>query len=618
LENETQKLRRQVEKEHKRADELETRSERIVREKHELLLKIRDLEQERNSKIRNEEFDKAAAERARDEARATMQQLEREYRDTVRDLTNARVESNRQVEKLEQELSKKNEHLQNTQSELEEMKRKHTTQNAIHESLRQTIRDLESVVMTLRGQSPRKMSRSPSPTRRKHRSPSAFARFPKRKSWDSKPFPGGHLKRSQSVSSRHDVEKINNKVVDAAIITKATMEEDLSSESLADELAALSTRTSKEEEEEKENEKEKLEKNEENEEKDNEKTSFSSSLVTFLNIQCDEAASLVKADKTTDSTTTTTTTTTITNPKTSKDNVPKRRKSKTSASLVHQMLQEATSMAHTFKGDYLEIVTHRQALLRHRIHSAGGSVQERLLFSSVVVRLIQPSKIVGFFSSEARQWRRVLVLTNHALYEMSDLLSLTVRRRVPLSSICTVALMTDSHDVFALLRRTSYDRVYQTMRRTELVVRIMQACKHLRDQEEQQRGGNSSDGRRKDSVRLTVAQAQRQVDLGEMSRQEYDAVVRSCARHHHHNTRRFITPVRLNKCTTTRAQVRSISFLRMPGSPHQMLKWLDLSVRCVRLSFPLQQNYWSITIVSILHEKIDDDICIQMCVYICV
>ena len=50
-------------------------------------------------------------------------------------------------------------------------------------------------------------------------------------------------------------------------------------------------------------------------------------------------------------------------------------------------------------------------------------MQERLLFSSVVVRLIQPSKIVGFFSSEARQWRRVLVLTNHALYEMSDVLT---------------------------------------------------------------------------------------------------------------------------------------------------------------------------------------------------
>ena len=204
------------------------------------------------------------------------------------------------------------------------------------------------------------------------------------------------------------------------------------------------------------------------------------------------------------------------------------------------MLQEATALAHTFKGDYLEIVTHRQALLRHRIHSAGGSVQERLLFSSVVVRLIQPSKIVGFFSSEARQWRRVLVLTNHALYEMSDVLSLQVRRRVPLSSICTVALMTDSHDVFALLRRTSYDRVYQTMRRTELIVRIMQACENLRDRHDRVSDEESISGkRRKDSVRYTVSQAQKQVDSGEMSRQEFDAVVRSCARH---QTRRYTKP----------------------------------------------------------------------------
>jgi hypothetical protein len=267
---------------------------------------------------------------------------------------------------------------------------------------------------------------------------------------------------------------------------------------------------------------------EEEEEKPKKKSEESSSLVSFLNKQCDEAASLVKADNSTSTATTTPTS----SPTTS--NKPKRRKSKTSASLVHQMLQEATALAHTFKGDYLEIVTHRQALLRHRIHSAGGSVQERLLFSSVVVRLIQPSKIVGFFSSEARQWRRVLVLTNHALYEMSDVLSLQVRRRVPLSSICTVAMMTDSHDVFALLRRTSYDRVYQTMRRTELVVRIMQACKNLQ--------GLHDDeflGQRRDSVRVKVAQAQKMVDSGEMSRQEFDAVVRSCARH---QTRRYAKP----------------------------------------------------------------------------
>eukprot|EP00938_MAST-03A_sp_MAST-3A-sp1_P006867 g6867.t1 len=522
LEKETRKLRRQFEREHERANESETRNEKLTREKHELLVKIRDLEQERSSHTQNQEY----TQRAREEARETMQRLESEYRDTVRDLTSSRAESNRRVETLETELKAKDEVLRNTQSELEEMKRRHTAQNAIHESLRQTIRDLEDVVMTLRGQSPRKpASRSPSPKQRKHRSPSAFARFPKRKSWDSKP--SSHVKRSLSVPSRNED--------DGSKVSGSLLDNDDADESLADELAALNdvstitiidTPTKDIDTPTKDTDTPTKEEEEKTEEKPQKKSEKSSSLVSFLNKQCDEAASLVKADNST--------TTPTSSPTTSKK--PKRRKSKTSASLVHQMLQEATALAHTFKGDYLEIVTHRQALLRHRIHSAGGSVQERLLFSSVVVRLIQPSKIVGFFSSEARQWRRVLVLTNHALYEMSDVLSLQVRRRVPLSSICTVAMMTDSHDVFALLRRTSYDRVYQTMRRTELVVRIMQACKNLQGLYDDD---DSLLGKRRDSVRVRVAQAQKQVDSGEMSRQEFDAVVRSCARY---QTRRYVKP----------------------------------------------------------------------------
>ena len=63
------------------------------------------------------------------------------------------------------------------------------------------------------------------------------------------------------------------------------------------------------------------------------------------------------------------------------------------------------------------------------------------------------------------------------------------------------------------------------MRRTELVVRIMQACKNLQ--------GLYDDeflGQRRDSVRVRVAQAQKK-SIREMSRQEFDAVVRSCARY---------------------------------------------------------------------------------------
>lgn len=547
LDEETQKLRRQLNKVQENLRESEQKSERLQHEKHELLLKVRDLEQERSSRTRNQETDKIAVERARDEARATMERLEREYEATVRSFTDSKSKSHRRVEELESKLKNRDVELRETRSELEELKRRHTAQNVIHESLKQSIRDLEDVVMTLRGQSPRKTSRSPSPTnRRKGRSPSAFARFPKRKSWDtSKSKLPLKLKRSRSVSSKDDhlTKMTRDRVI--SNVEENENEEDLN-ESLADELAALdvvSTPTIKNNDDldipstPTPRTKKMIE--EETTKKEDEEDKSSLSLVSFLNKQCDEAASLVKADD--DGIKSAVLLTSkmdrgTSSPPASQKKIENRRKSKTSASLVHQMLQEATSLAHTFKGDYLEIVTHRHALFKHRIHSAGGSVEERLLFSSVVVRLIQPSKLVGFFSSEARQWRRVLILTNLALYEMADVLSLQVRRRVPLDSICTVAMMTDSHDVLALLRRTSYDRVYQTMRRTELVVRLMQACQHLR------RGAllsEDKDGRRKNSVRLTVAKAQQMVDANEMSRGEFDAVVRSCARR---NAMQYTTP----------------------------------------------------------------------------
>eukprot|EP00939_MAST-03C_sp_MAST-3C-sp1_P005183 g5183.t1 len=200
----------------------------------------------------------------------------------------------------------------------------------------------------------------------------------------------------------------------------------------------------------------------------------------------------------------------------------------TDANSLQRLLEEATSLAHKFKGDYLDVS--RRAALRPRIDSAGGDGRrETVLFSSVVVRLVPSSKLLSFLSTEARRWRRVLVLTDAALYEMDSVVSLKIRRRVPLESICTLALSRSAHDCLALMRRESYDRVYQTMRRTELVVRIMQACQMVREKAKSKKVFATA-GRKRASLSSTLKAAQVQRKKGQISRVEYDAVVRSCAR----------------------------------------------------------------------------------------
>ena len=98
----------------------------------------------------------------------------------------------------------------------------------------------------------------------------------------------------------------------------------------------------------------------------------------------------------------------------------------------------------------------------------GMEPLEQIVFSTVLHRCV-PAFL--FFSTKKK---RELIITTKAIYECDNTLTFSVRRRLAYRDINIVSISTAAADVFALLPRAHFDLLYQTMRRTEIVARLMQ------------------------------------------------------------------------------------------------------------------------------------------------
>ena len=133
---------------------------------------------------------------------------------------------------------------------------------------------------------------------------------------------------------------------------------------------------------------------------------------------------------------------------------------------LESFFSQACAQVSSFKGDYRSIT--QNLALRAKMKEKGMEPGEQIVFSTVLHRCV-PAFL--FFSTKKK---RTLILTTKAIYEIETSLTYNIRRRLAYKRIGRVSISTAAADVFALLPRDHFDLLYQTMRRTEIVARMMQ------------------------------------------------------------------------------------------------------------------------------------------------